>query len=391
MRSTSLVGILAACLLAGCGSKNDSEENAVNDTSSAPAASATSSRGVVESVTNVAVVTRSDSDAAAAAANFAALAGPAICDVQVQLIVHGTIGPDNETAKNSAALFTPRGAGCNGPFPLIAYARGTSRERGRTLADPLDREASLLINIFAARGFIVVATNYLGYAGSDFPNHPYLNASSEAASVIDSIRAARAVFRTAATAHNGKIFLAGYSQGGHAALAAQREIERTTGSDIALTAVGAMSGPYDLALTLNAATATVIPSIADESATPVERVRMRLVGVLADVAGFFGDLGPVRDLFARNSVVDFKPVAPLMLCGGARDRTVPFENSRAAAAAFSSRGARVTLVDIDQEPAYAAYRPAPDVPASELSSYHNRVVPPLCFQAVRDRMFLASP
>ncbi len=391
MHSTSLLVVLAACLLAGCGSRNDANDNAANDTSSTPAAAAASSRGAVESVTNVAVVTRADSDAAAAAANYAALTGPALCDVQVQSVVHRTIGPDNEAVKNSAALFTPRGAGCNGPFPLIAYARGTSRERGRTLADPADREANLLINMFAARGFIVVATDYLGYAGSDFPYHPYLDVSSEASSVIDSIRAARAVFRTAATAHNGKIFITGYSQGGHAALAAQREIERTAGSDIVLTAVGGMSGPYDLALTLNASSASILPSIADEPATPVDRVRMRLVGVLPDVAGFFADLGPVRDLLARNSVVDFKPVAPLLLCGGARDRTVPFENSRGASAAFQSRGARVTLVDIDQEPAYAAFRPAPDVTASELSSYHQRVVPPLCFQVVRDRLFLATP
>ena len=386
LRLTALVALLSSLLLLpACSRNNDSTENA--NPASTPTTAPAGWRGTVQSVTDVAVVTRKDSDTAAIALDVAALAGPAICDVRVQSVVHATAGPRDEVTKNSAALLIPQGVGCAGPFPLIAYARGTSKDRARTLANPADREASLLIVMFAARGFIVVATDYLGYAQSSFPYHPYLHAGSEASSVIDSIRAARAVLKSAAVATNGKVLLAGYSQGGHAALAALREIERTAGSDIAVSAVGAMSGPYDLALSLSSASAALMPSLADENPNPTERARILLVDVLADVAGFFSDLGLIRDLIGRQSVVDFAPVAPLLLCGGARDLTVPFANTTTAAATFAARGSRVTLVDIDQEPTFAALRPPPGTPASGLSSYHSRVVPPLCFQVVRERLF----
>ncbi len=379
-------GLMSALLMA-CGSQKGSDQEA----ESAPPAAVSVPvwRGVLQSVTDVAVVTKAASDAAATAANFAALAGQAVCDVLVRSIVHATVGPNDEVTRISGALLIPQGAGCIGPFPLLAYARGTSMDRARTLANPDDLETSLLINMFAARGYIVVATDYLGYAGSDFPYHPYLHAKSEAASVIDSIRAARSALASAGVATSGKIFLAGYSQGGHAALAALREIERTSGSDITISATGGMSGPYDLGLTFSdGVSAALLPTLAVERVLgPADRARFRLANALADVLGAFVDLGPIATLLAGESVTDFKPVAPLLLCGGARDPTVSFSNTKTAGATFIARGSNVTIVDIDQEAAFASFRPAPGTPAAGLGNYHNRVVPPLCFQAVRERLF----
>ena len=40
--------------------------------------------------------------------------------------------------------------------------------------------------MYAAQGYAVVATDYLGYAKSNYSFHPYLHADSEASSVIDS-------------------------------------------------------------------------------------------------------------------------------------------------------------------------------------------------------------
>ncbi len=338
-------GLMSGLLIA-CGSDKGSDQAA----ESAPPAAVSVPvwRGVLQSVTDVAVVTKAASDAAAVSANFAALAGPAVCDVLVRSIVHATVGPNDEVARISGALLIPQGAGCIGPFPLLAYARGTSTDRARTLANPDDRETSLLINMFAARGYVVVATDYLGYASSDFPYHPYLHAKSEASSVVDSIRAARSALGSAGVATSGKIFLAGYSQGGHAALAALWEIERASGSDITVTATGGMSGPYDLGLTFaGGVDAALLPTLADERLLdPADRARFRLANVLADVLGAFVDFGPIASLLAGESVTDFKPIAPLLLCGGARDPTVSFSNTTTAAAAFIASGSNVTTVDI---------------------------------------------
>jgi pimeloyl-ACP methyl ester carboxylesterase len=385
-----VIGMLLIAQLAACGSSNksDSDPQPAPPVSTATPTPAPEWRGVLQSVTDVAVVTKFENDAAAGAAGVATLAGPALCDVRVRSMVHSTVGPRGEVTKISGALLVPQGAGCAGPYPIVAYARATSRDRTRTLADPTDRETSLLINFLAARGFIVVGTDYLGFAGSDFSYHPYLDAESEATSVIDSIRAARSALRTAAVPTSGKIFLAGYSQGAHSALAAQREIERTTGIDIAITGTGAMSGPYDLALTIRAgAAANLLPSIPDESnVSNADRVRNFFADSLAELAGVFVNIGPVADALARESVIDFKPLAPVLLCGGARDLTVPFANTTTAAAAFSARGSTVSVVDIDTQAAFATLRPAPDTPADGLRDYHNRVVPPLCLQVVRERL-----
>ena len=40
----------------------------------------------------------------------------------------------------------------------------------------------MLAAMYAAQGYAVVATDYLGYAKSTFPYHPYLHADSEARS-----------------------------------------------------------------------------------------------------------------------------------------------------------------------------------------------------------------
>ena len=70
----------------------------------------------------------------------------------------------------------------------------------------------LLAAMYAAQGYAVVATDYLGFAKSAYTYHPYLHADSEASSVIDSIRAARNAATTVG-ATLWQVMLTGYSQG----------------------------------------------------------------------------------------------------------------------------------------------------------------------------------
>ena len=75
-------------------------------------------------------------------------------------------------------------------------------------------ETFLLAAMYAAQGYAVVATDYLGFAKSSYSYHPYLHADSEASSVIDSIRAARQAMPMVGGSLSGKVMLTGYSQGG---------------------------------------------------------------------------------------------------------------------------------------------------------------------------------
>jgi hypothetical protein len=105
--------------------------------------------------------------------------------------------------------------------------------------------------IFAASSYIAVLPDYLGLG--DSPGfHPYHHARSEATAVVDALRAARDSIASLATAWNGQLFLCGYSQGGHATLAAQREIESFHTHEFTITASAPSAGAYDLSgTTLN--------------------------------------------------------------------------------------------------------------------------------------------
>ena len=194
---------------------------------------------------SAASLTAAQIDAGTSTSGLQTLTGKAKCDVRVVAINYATVGVNGENTNASGALLVPGGA-CTGPFPLVAYAKGTDVQKPRTLANPTDSETSLLAAMYAAQGYAVVATDYLGFAKSAYSYHPYLHADSEATSVIDSVRAARAVASLQGISLSGKVMLTGYSQGGHAAMALQRAVELDPANEFEVTASAPMSGPYSI-------------------------------------------------------------------------------------------------------------------------------------------------
>ncbi len=353
-----------------------------------PTAAAAPDPAWLASTAPVATLTKATIDATAVERGWAAFAGPARCDVTIHEIVHPTTGPKGEPTDASGAVLVPSGADCPGPYPVLSYSRGTDRDRARTMVDTTERETQAVAGFFAARGYVVVASDYLGYGKSSFPYHPYLHAESEARTTVDALLAARALLARLGVAESGRVFLAGYSQGGHAALAAQRAIERDRPAGVpAVTATGAMSGPYDLAGSF-AQVAALAPLLAVDfgDSSTLRSIVLRLGDVLGTGAAELLEAGDrLRETLQANSVIGWTPRAPLMLCGGSRDPVVPFSNTRRAAEDFASRGAPPTVVDVEQEPGFAAQLPPPGTPVTELGGYHQGTVPVLCFAAVRDR------
>ena len=175
-----------------------------------------------------------------------ALTGAAKCDVKVVPLNYKTIGVSGEKTNASGVLLLPSGSNCTKPAGLVAYAKGTDVQKLRTLANPADGETQLLAAVYAAQGYAVVATDYLGFAKSAYAYHPYLHADSEASSVIDSIRAAREAATALGASLSGKVMLTGYSQGGHASMAAHRAIERDNAAEINVVAGAHLAGPYNM-------------------------------------------------------------------------------------------------------------------------------------------------
>jgi hypothetical protein len=157
------------------------------------------------------------------------------------------VDPHGNPNRASALLAVP--VGVTDAMPMVAYPHGTSILR-EDVPSRLNT-GGLLSVILAASSYIALLPDYLGLG--DSPGlHPYHHARSEATAIVDALRAARDSIARLSATWNGQLFLCGYSQGGHATLAAQREIESLHTSEFTITASAPSAGAYDLSgTTLN--------------------------------------------------------------------------------------------------------------------------------------------
>ncbi len=172
------------------------------------------------------------------------------CGIDVQYIKYGTTGGNGEKTDASGALMVPTGGdNCTKARPIVLYAHGTTITKSYNLANLTDKtnaayeQAALLAAVFAAQGYIVVAPNYAGYDSSSLSYHPYLNADQQSKEMIDILAAAKTALPTLMNpaTYSAKLFIAGYSEGGHVAMATQRAMEA---AGTTVTAAAPMSGPY---------------------------------------------------------------------------------------------------------------------------------------------------
>lgn len=420
------LGASLVALLAACGG-NDPERGSL-----------------VESPVTVATLTAAQINASTAATGLQALSGSARCDVKVVALNYHTRGVTDEPANASGVMLVPAGACAGTAAPLLAYAKGTDVQKPRTLANPAEGETFLLIAMYAAQGYAVVATDYLGYAKSTYPYHPYLHADSEAGTVIDSVRAARKAAGGVGATLSGKVMLTGYSQGGHASMAAHRAAERDLAGEITVTAGAHLSGPYNLSGSMRLPDAILsyqffVPFVVTswqkiygniyssvdaafkapyasgiESLLPNPTLNYTTLVTTGKLPGVNGETpNQVRDLLfqpafqaemmnsttsglyvaaRRNDLLGWSPKAPTLLCGGAADPTVPpAVHQNVAKADFDQRGlTNVASVDVDPM-VQALYGPGGKAPtdpnsaafATYYGSYHGTYVPPLCHAQAR--------
>jgi hypothetical protein len=197
-----------------------------------------------------------------------ALAGTPKCGIDFHYFQYQTLGAQSEHATASGAIMAPTGGtGCSGPRPILVYTHGTATSKAYNLANITDatnpawQESAMMAAFFAAQGYIVVASNYAGYDASTLPYHPYLNADQQSKDVIYALQAARGAITAglpAGVSDNGKLFITGYSQGGHVAMATQRAMQAQS---MTVTATAPMSGPYAMLAFGDAAIAYSSPGL----------------------------------------------------------------------------------------------------------------------------------
>ena len=307
-------------------------------------------------------------------------------NVLLYKIHYETISPLGARTVASGALALPQAA--NGVLPLISYQHATILQTNLAPSSMnLNTEVSVGV-AFATTGYAAVVPDYLGLG--DSPGfHPYHHARSEATACIDLLRAAKAFCSTNGFPLSGKLFLCGYSQGGHATMALLRELERYHTNEFSVTACAPMAGAYDLSgvtttnflsgatqpnpyyfLYLLAAYEDVYhlaPSLAAMLASPYDTnlpamLRSNLSSAQINAA-MPGDpvqilkpdvlaalrnnpRHPLRLALQENDLYRWIPRAPMRLYHCQADQDVPIANSEVALTSFQAQGDdHVQLID----------------------------------------------
>ncbi len=127
-------------------------------------------------------------------------------------VTYTTTGPLGRSATSTGAVFLPPGEPPPGGWPVVSWAHGTVGIADRCSPTVTGKIGGPYLAHWLSQGYAVVATDYVGLGTPGL--HPYLDGPTEANSVIDMVRAARAV----EPALSPRWIVLGQSQGGQAAL-----------------------------------------------------------------------------------------------------------------------------------------------------------------------------
>jgi len=299
-------------------------------------------------------------------------------------IIYSTVDTDGEQIRASGLLSIPdKASGMKSP--LLSYQHGTIFTDAKA---PSNDSASIDgIGVLAGAGYIVSSPDYLGYAESTQILHPYVHAESLASASVDMLRAVKMFLDNQNIAINDQLFLAGYSEGGYATLALQKEIQDNLSNELITTASAAGAGPYDLTEStkflannpvsdnpsymnfvikaydtiykLNkidemyqAPYRTIINTSFDGSLSG-SQIRALLPSSPADLfePEFLTLLQgsgshPLKDALALNNIYDWTPEAPTRLYHGVLDEVVPYANSVKAQETMEANGSTTISLGI---------------------------------------------
>lgn len=310
-------------------------------------------------------------------------------NVDAYKIRYYTTDIDGSTTVVSGALLVPVNTPCDS-FALGVYNHGTVLDREDVPSR--DNFEALVGKVMASTGAVAVAPDYLGL-GDNPGLHPYLHGESEATATLDLIRAAREYLRDSLGVDlNGEVFVTGYSQGGHAAMATVKYVEdNNLFPEFNIIGAGPASGPYNLSSTmlplllsntpysnpgyivyllfamervygniyqdyediLDSPYDSLIPPLFDGTNTMAvvnnalpNKIRDFLQDTVIDnlIADSVTQSHPIRLALEDNDNYDWAPSFPMELYYCTQDEQVDYQNSLDAEAAMQARGANVTAV-----------------------------------------------
>lgn len=300
-------------------------------------------------------------------------------------VTYKTLDLKGNEVETSGYLAVPVNPEAHG---LVVYQHGTMFSRAELpSSNPMYAEGDGARYCFASLGFVAMLPDYLGY-GDGTGVHPYLHWQSQAWVARDMMRAVNVVLGQLQVEMNGKIFIAGYSQGGQAALGLLKFLEEDPTQEFKVTAAAPMAGPYSLveisshlmdnpvAHTVGEASYIVLglgqiyplyKDLKDVFQPPYDQMVEELFDgkhTSQDVfqafsakpsavfqQSFYDGLKndpnfPLIQAFRQNRVDEWANKTPVTLYHGSGDHEVPFPISQIAYKNMKMRGGNVNLVDL---------------------------------------------
>ena len=131
-------------------------------------------------------------------------------------------------------------------FPVV-YQHGTVDDRNDVPSNVKGGwEAGA---VFAGLGYFTILPDYLGL-GTSRGYHPYVHAASQSWAATDMLKAAVTFAANAGITLNEKLFITGYSQGGHASMALHRDLEKNPMPGFKVAGAAHLSGPYSISTSM---------------------------------------------------------------------------------------------------------------------------------------------
>jgi len=272
-----------------------------------------------------------------------------------------------ELVEASGLVGLPKQA--DGPVPILSVQHGTITKANE--APTLNLPFYFPFAALATAGYAILIPDFLGFGSSEEIFHPYYVEELYGTTIVDMIRGGREFMEKEGLTWSEKVFLAGYSEGGYATMAAHKYLEENLDSGIPITASAPAAGGYDLfhmkdyffglttyhnphympyviqsySSTLDwlqpladffqEPYATDIPDLFDGSLGG-DDIDQNLTDTVVNLLtadflnGFDIDpiYSPLKTTMEANTLVNWIPKAPMRMYHGTDDITVPFDNSQ---------------------------------------------------------------
>ena len=300
--------------------------------------------------------------------------------VEVYDIDYWTTWHDGTRIKASGLYWVP--VEIREDLPLAVFHHGSRSKRSRKVR--LGGEQVIAVAL-ATDGYAAITPDYVGL-GRGEKHHLYHHSETEANSALDMIRAVRELNDSIGVGLRDQLFISGYSQGGHAAMATAKMIEEKYPEEFPLTASAPLSGAYDLGGVQTskmfdpyAASGylpfllwgfnevyefypsmhdVLKPEYADQVMYMMESGKYTL-GAISDsipevpaevvkdeiVRAYLTDPDfPFRQALEENSLIDWKPQRPMQICYCKPDEQVDYRNALVARERMKELGSKSVKV-----------------------------------------------